>query len=484
MSEALVVGIDCATRDVRVVCVDARGGVLAEVTRELPPPLRPAPGHSEQDARSWWPALAAALRELTALLGSDRRRIVAVAPAATSGTIVLVDCDGEPLGPALLYDDARARTEAERAQRLGEARWERAGLQIGPSFALAKLAWLAGRPQGLEGAAHAWSAADLIVARLLGRPGPSDWSHALKTGYDPVERSWAYDVLDALRIPASLLPTVERPTHLAGALGEAAADETGLPRNCQVRLGMTDGCAAQLASGPALPGSFVSVLGTTLVVKGVSRALLHDPSGAIYSHLHPDGWWLPGGASNTGGDALRRYPRGSLAELDGEAASFGPASVVAYPLRREGERFPFCEPLAHGFVLGRASDEREGYRAALEGVAFVERLAYDRLASLGAVIDGQIGSAGAAGASRTWSTIRATVLGRPLVRAATPTTAFGAALLAAAGTLYPTLEEAAAAMVRPAATVEPDPAEAGALEQSYGRFVAELTRRGWLADRA
>jgi D-ribulokinase len=483
MSEGLVVGIDCATRDVRVICVDSSGRVLAGAARELPSPLRPAPGHSEQDAHAWWPALAAALRELTAILGSDARRIVALAPATTSGTIVLTDRDGTPLGPALLYDDTRAHVEAERAQRLGAARWERAGLQIGPSFALAKLAWLAARPQVFEGVAHAWSTADLIVARLLGRPGPSDWSHALKSGYDPVERSWAYDVLEALGIPATLLPEVEPPTHLAGVLSASAAAETGLPRRCEVRLGMTDGCAAQLASGPARPGSFVSVLGTTLVIKGISRTLLHDPTGAVYSHLHPDGWWLPGGASNTGGDALGGYAPGSLTDLDAAAAAFGPASVVAYPLRREGERFPFREPRAHGFMLGVAAEELEAYRAALEGVAFVERLAYDRLESLGAVIDGSIGSAGAGGSSGSWSTIRATVLGRPLVRAATPTTAFGAALLAASGTLHPTLEEAAAAMVRSSATVEPDPAEAGALEQSYGRFVEELARRGWLADR-
>lgn len=483
MSDGLVVGVDCATRAVRVICVDRDGAVLAKAARELPAPLRAAPGHSEQDARAWWPAVAGALRELTAVLGSDAHRIVALAPATTSGTIVLADRDGEPLGPALLYDDARAQVEAERAQRLGAARWERAGLQIGPSFALAKLAWLAARPQGLDGAAHAWSAADLIVARLLGRPGPTDWSHALKSGYDPVERSWAYDVLAALEIPAALLPEVERPAHLAGTLGAPAAAETGLPRRCEVRLGMTDGCAAQLASGPALPGCFVSVLGTTLVVKGTSGALLHDPTGAVYSHLHPEGWWLPGGASNTGGDALGRYPAGALAELDAAAAAFGPASIVAYPLRRTGERFPLCEPRAHGFVLGTPADEREGYRATLEGVAFVERLAYDRLASLGAVIDGPIGSAGAGGTSRSWSTIRATALGRPLVRAATPTSAFGAALLAASGTLYPNLAQAATAMVHASSTVEPEPAEAGALEQSYGRFVEELSRRGWLADR-
>lgn len=45
---------------------------------------------------------------------------------------------------------------------------------------------------------------------------------------------------------------------------------------------------------------------TTLVIKGVTEHLLPDPQGRIYSHRHPAGYWLPGGASNTGGEALAR----------------------------------------------------------------------------------------------------------------------------------------------------------------------------------
>ncbi len=69
---------------------------------------------------------------------------------------------------------------------------------------------------------------------------------------------------------------------------------------------MTDGCAGQIATGAVEPGQFVGVLGTTYVLKGVTRELVTDPAGALYSHRHPDGWWLPGGASNTGGEALAR----------------------------------------------------------------------------------------------------------------------------------------------------------------------------------
>ena len=476
----LVAGIDVATQAVRVVLADRGGRVHAQADVPLPPPQHPEPGWSEQDARSWWPAAAEALRRATARVDRDVHRLVAVAPTATSGTIVLVDAEGEPLGPALLYNDRRAATEAARAQAAGRARWDALGLTIAPSFALAKLGWLAGE-RALDGATGAWSAADLIVERLTGAPPTADWSHALKTGYDAVRREWPREVLDALGVSPDLLPPVAPPGSLGGEVSAAAARETGLPEGCQVRLGMTDGCTAQLACGAVAAGRFVSVLGTTLVIKGASEQLVRDPAGVVYSHLHPGGLWLPGGASNTGGEALQAgFAGADLRALDAAAAAHGPARCVAYPLVRNGERFPFLEPRARGFVVGEPADEVEAYRAALEGVAFVERLAYEHLARLGVeAVDG-IATAGGGAGSVVWNRIRATVLGRPLFRPRHPSSAFGAALLAAAGTVHDGIDAAVAAMVGRADEFEPDPREAEALDASYLRFVDELRTRGHL----
>ena len=478
---ALVAGIDIATADARVSVVDAEGAVVASGAAALATPRRPAPGRAEQDARSWWPAVCAALRQATGALGERARTIVAVTPTATSGTFVLVGSDGLPIGPALLYDDARAATQAQHAQELGEERWRACALHIAPSFALAKLAWLAEAGMLTPGV-RAWGAADLVVAGLTGEAPRTDWSHALKTGYDLVRREWPHDVLERLGIPAATLPEVAPPGTPAGVVAPAAARASGLPAGCEVRLGMTDSCTAQLACGASARGDFVSVLGTTLVLKGVSARLVHDPSGVVYSHRHPDGAWLPGGASNTGGEALAVRFRGrDLRALDAAAARRGPAGVLAYPLARAGERFPFLAAQSRGFAVGRARDEVEEYRAILDGVAFVERLAYDHLASLGAPASGTLATAGAASASVVWNRIRATVLGRAIVVAANPRSSFGAAVLAAAGSIHGDLAAATAAMVRTHTTIEPDAREAAALAGGYLRFVEELATRGWIA---
>lgn len=477
----LLVGVDIATAEVRAVAVDADGLSHAAARAALPPPTSPRPGWCEQDARAWWPAVAAATAEVTQRLGTARRGVRAVAVSATSGTVVALDATGAPLGPALLYSDQRATQEAEAAQAAGATRWASLGLCVQPSFGLPKWAWLLRQPETAAAVARLAHVSDVVVAHLTGAPAPSDWSHALKSGFDPQRGEWASEALAALGIPPRLLPEVRRPTTTAGRVSREAAAATGLPRGCEVRLGMTDSCAAQLAAGASAPGRFVSVLGSTLVLKGASRALVADPAGAVYSHRHPDGWWLPGGASSTGGAALRAaFPGADLAALDDFAARRGPARAVIYPLLGQGERFPFAAPGAEGFTLGAAADEVERYRATLEGVAFVERLGYERLARLGAVSQPPVAVTGGGSRSATWNRIRASVLGMALTAAPAASTALGACILAAAGSVHPDLTAAAEAMAASGRVVAPDEAQRDALDRSYRRFVAAVEERGWL----
>lgn len=477
----LFAGVDVATAEVRAVAADAEGRLHAQARAPLAAPVSPRPGWWEQDARSWWPATVAALTELTGQLGSRRSCLVAVAVSATSGTVVALDRYLEPVAPALTYADQRAVREATTAQDAGAARWARLGLRIRPSFGLPKWAWLLHQP-GVGGrAAHLGHASDAVVARLVGEPAPTDWSHALKSGYDPQRGVWATEALDALGIAGHLLPEVRPPTATAGAVSREAAGATGLPAGCAVRLGMTDACAAQLAAGASVPGRFMSVLGSTLVLKGASHELVADPAGAVYSHRHPDGWWLPGGASSTGAAALTAgFAERNLGELDRLAARHGPARGITYPLVGRGERFPFAVPEAEGFAAGDLPDEVARYRATLEGVAFVERLGYERLTALGTPRPASIAVTGGGSTSEVWNRIRAAVLGVPLVATPDATTALGACILAAAGTLGPDLTAAMTAMAARGAPVDAGTEDADALEDSYQRFTGMLAERGWL----
>jgi sugar (pentulose or hexulose) kinase len=470
--EAVWLGIDLGTQGVRALAVTASGRIAGSGAHGLTG--RREEGRHEQDPEEWWRATAAACgRALDAIPAGAVR---AVAVAGTSGTVLLTDHDGTPLTPGLMYDDTRAAGEARRVNEVGAAVWAELGYRrMQPAWALPKLLWLLRRHVGPVHLAHQ---ADFVNRRLAGHAVPADLSNALKTGAHLISEHWPDDVLDALGVPDDVLPPLVRSGAPIGAVCATAAEFTGIPEGTPIIAGLTDGCAAQLGAGRLTVGSWNSVLGTTLVLKGVTGELVQDPYGVVYSHRAPDGEWLPGGASSTGAGVISRdFPGRDLRELDRLAARHEPARALAYPLVSRGERFPFAAPDARGFLLGGTGDEADDYAAILQGVAYLERLCFDHLDLLGAPTGGDLTLTGGAARSAYWCRLRADVLGRPVILPAHPEPALGAAVLAASPGRR--VAEVAAEMVTVRETVDPGP-HTGRFDDGYLRLVGELERRGWL----
>lgn len=482
-----VMGVDLGTQGVRAVVVDSEGAVLCEATSAFPAAAlqATAPGWFEQDTLQWRAALEATLSEVVARLGRAGKRadaIAALAVTSTSGTLVLVDDAGAPVGPAIMYSDLRAAAEAGEVRAVSQAWADKLGTQISGSFALARLRWLQRHdPARLARARWYLSPTDLVVGWLSGEWGVSDWTNMLKSGYDVVDLRWPDFIDRDLGLPLDHLPRVVAPGSAIGRVCAAAAQRTGLSTQTRVIAGATDGTASQFASGAARPGDWNSTLGTTLVLKGVTEALLRDPLGRLYCHRHPEGYWLPGGASSTGADCLaQRFGADQLEALNASALDCCPTDLLVYPLMRVGERFPFVAPQATGFVLGEGADDATRYAAHLEGIAYVERLAYDTVVALGGEVGDTLFVAGGGSRSAAGLQVRADVLGRRLRVPEVPSGAMGAAILAARGCAWDTLGEAVTHMVRYARTVEPRPALRAAYDERYARFVAVCREKGYL----
>nr|WSZ94506.1 FGGY family carbohydrate kinase [Streptomyces sp. NBC_00857] len=488
-------GVDLGTQSVRVLAVTDDGQVLGRGSV-------PLAGHREGDRHEqlppdWWEGVVGAMRQALRTLSAARVRGVAV--CATSGTVLLTDSHGAPVTPALMYDDGRAGAEARYAQEAGAEVWRSLGHRIQPTWALAKLLWLtgthAGAPAGLKGA-RVCHQADFITTRLVGRPVPTDSSHALKTGYDLNRRAWPAEVHDRLGLSGLDFPDVVPPGSVLGTVCSEAAASTGLAEGTPVVAGMTDGCAAQLGSGAWDVGQWNTVLGTTLVLKGVTASPLHDPAGVLYNHRSPDGNWLPGGASSVGAGALSlAFPGADLPRLDALAADREPAGAVAYPLVSRGERFPFLAADAEAFMLGRPADDVDHHAALLQGVALVERLCLAYIRLLGAPIAAPIAFTGGATRSAYWNQLRADVLGLTATVPEHTDSALGMAVLAAYGVV--TSGDSAARgggggetahaplsavrdMVRVRTVLEPRPQVSRRFDEPFVVLVDELERRGWL----
>ena len=157
-------------------------------------------------------------------------------------------------------------------------------------------------------------------------------------------------------------------------------------------------------------------------------------------------------------------------------------SEATYPLARTGERFPFRDPEATGFGLPASAPAADRFAANLQGTALVERLAYAVLdevaASGGGSTRGDVFATGGGSRSDVWLQCRADVTGRAYHRPACPESAFGSAVLAAAGTEVGDVWQAVATMVRQVAHFEPRADHRAAYDAAYGQLLTRLREHG------
>jgi xylulokinase len=482
--KSLFLGIDCGTGGVRALVASATGEIAAQCSAALSPAASTKAHQAhEQQPQAWWECVCRATNGVVAQLKAASLSLdclAAVAVDGTSGTVVCVDGRGTALRPAIMYNDGRSADEAEEINALAGAFCDRLGYRFNASFALPKILWLQRHePEVFGRAAHCIHHADFVLGRLSGNFAVSDYSNALKTGYDLVDERWP-DWLDALAGVRDRLPRIVPPGTVMGAVRRSAALEAGLPEDLPVVTGASDGTAAFLASGARLAGQVNTTLGTTLVFKQLSQSLCRHPGGLVYSHKLPGGWWLPGAASNVGAAWIQAlFPGDDVPALDAAASRHLPNEAVAYPLVGNGERFPFVSPRAEGFCSPESPDKAERFAAHLQGTALVERLCYRVLDEMTGNTSAEVFSTGGGSSSDVWMQCRADATNRTFHRPLCPESAFGSAVLAAVGAFGSGLMQTVQEMVRIERSFSPDPRFRGRYDDLFGRFKAELERRGY-----
>lgn len=426
----LVLGLDFGTSGARACVLDLHGEVRAQAAVPLPASTSCVDGGREQSPADWWQALHPLLRALQADIALSRLRAVAI--DGTSGTLVACDAQGQPLAPALMYDDRRASALAQRLATINPAASGAFGAGSGGGSSLAKLLWLL--EHGLR-PARVQHQAEWIAGRLLGRHDFGDENNALKLGYDILQRRWPQG-LTTLGVDPACLPRVVAAGTPLGVIAPARATELGLPENLRIVAGTTDGVASVLATGAFEPGDAVTALGSTLTLKVIGASPVFAAESGAYSHrlrLAGEDRWLAGGASNSGGAVLRQFF--SNAQLQMLSARIDPqtdSGLDYYPLPGVGERFPYNDPTLAPRLLPRPADDVHFLHGLLEGIARIERDGYRRLAALGTPYPQRVLSVGGGATNTVWTALRARLLAVPVLRASATEAAHGAARLALA----------------------------------------------------
>ncbi|WP_116452622.1 FGGY family carbohydrate kinase [Blastococcus litoris] len=455
----VLLGADLGTSGLKLVALDATGAVVAEAEHAYGYD-RPAPGRAESDVATWRSALDSTLAEVASRLGG--RRAAALGFSGQMHGAVLVDDDGAPLRPAVLWPDQRAAAELDRWRALPPG--ARAGLAnpLVPGMTGPVLAWLGDHePEVLDRAAALLLPKDALRASVLPGAAPvTDRSDASATLlWDVVADCWSAPAVGAAGIDAGLLPRVVPSAEVVGA-AELAVGQV------PVVVGGADTPLAMLAAGAA--GAQVN-LGTGAQLLRSRREPTAAPDPVVHTYADTaDGWYAMAALQN-GGSAWE-WVCGilglSLTEFVAAAASVpaGAGGVVFRPFLT-GERGGVAGPDDRGAWTGlhAGTTRADLARAAAEGVVFAIRAAFDLLdvTDHAAVL-----LTGGAARSGILTQLLADALGRPVrplgLRSAS---AVGAALLAGRGV-----------------GLDVDPArEEGPLVEPYGETHLEQAYARWAA---
>jgi xylulokinase len=365
----LLLGVDLGTTACKVTVV-ASDLAASSISSPPYPISTPHRDWAEQDPRAWGEAVDTTVQYALDSVGAGPRDHVTLAITGQMHSLVLMDGDGNPSRPAILWADRRATAECTMIENRVPNVAAITGNPPLPAFTLPQLLWVRRHePDILSRTSNVLLPKDYLRWRYTGRV-VTDWTDASGTGMlDSATREWSTAILSALEIDPGLLPPVADPIADGGAVERSANPALQTARTA---VGVGDQFAEALSAGLTHAGDMAIILGTSAVVLGVSD----HPVPGSFCHAQPD-LWLRLDSLHAGGKSLQ-WLRDIVAP--GESlASFTSGAMSAPPGARDLLFLPFLMGErgargggAPGAFLGLTSEHGRDdlVRAVLEGVAF------------------------------------------------------------------------------------------------------------------
>ena len=488
MSRTFLLGVDIGTSGTKAVLFTPEGETVAEAARRYPM-TPPHGGWAEQHPSLWWDAVCACLRELTARPEVEGGEILSLGLSGQMHGSVLLDGEGNPTAPAILWCDTRVQTECAEIENIfgGKMLTAVTGSRALCNFTAPKLMWMRHHsPDALRRARILLMPKDYIRFCLTGKYAaePSDACGTLL--YDTRNFRWSEELCRGMEIDPALLPPLVASAEVVGTVTPAAAAATGLPVGIPVVGGAGDNAASAVGVGAVTPGRAFVTVGTSGNVYTHTDRFAADAEGRFHTFCSAvPGEWTFLGAVQSAGLNLRWFRETCCSSLDADAAARGMDPYVLLDEEASarqagggglfylpyllGERTPHLDPHARGCFIGLRPDHDRGAmaRAVMEGVCFALADCKELFDACGVEVK-EITFCGGGGKSALWRQIMADIFARPIARPRSgESAALGAALLGAVGIgLYPDIPSACTAVCTAESSTVPQ--NAAAYARIYG----------------
>ena len=513
------VGLDFGTESGRAVLVDlASGAEIAAaiheyangvIDRRLPAPDTDVvlePDWALQDPDDYLATIQATVQRLLADTGVDPADVVGVGIDFTACTMLPTTADGTPLcrlpefrrephSWVKLWKHHAAQPEADRINETAAARGEdwlpRYGGRISSEWFYSKsLQILDEAPHIYRAADRLIEAADWVIWQLTGvetRNSCTAGYKAIWSKRDGFPSAGYFGDLDAgfaSVVDEKMSRDVRSIGERAGQLTAEAAAWTGLRPGTSVAIANVDAHVSVPAVGVTAPGTMVAVMGTSTchMVLGSQLALAEGMCGVVEDGIIPGFFGYEAGQSAVGDifawftkqavppevhEEARREGLTVHGVLERDAARLRPGENGLLALDWwNGNRSILVDVELSGLLVGAtlATTPADIYRALLEATAFGTRAIIESLEGAGVAVDRVVACGGLPDRNPLLMQLSADITGREFEVAASNqapalgSAMYGAVAAGAAAGGYDSIEDAAAAMVRPGVrTYRPDP---------------------------
>lgn len=452
---SVILGIDLGTSSVKAMLLDSVKGVIAVESSSYEVSI-PQEGYAEQDPEVWWQETKRVLEHLKDKNEEAFNGIEAVGFSGQMHGIVVVDREGRPLRPAILWLDQRSRKELEFIthelgfEKMGEVFRNRAFT----GFAFPSLMWLKDHePEILSQAGAVLMPKDYIRFKITGVLA-SDVTDASATAlFDTAGRNWAWDIIRSFGLPEAIFPVCGESMERAGRVTGECCEECGLKEGIPVIYGSGDQMAQSIGNGVFREGEVISNIGTGGQISACIKEPKYDRRLRTHTFCHAlDRAYTIYGATLCSGMSLNWLKNKVLGieafdTMTSMAREIEPGSkgLIFLPYL-SGERTPHMNPNAKGmfFGLSLCQDRRYLCRAVMEGVAFSLKDSLTIFEELGIRCDTMIASGGGSH-SDVWLQIQADIFNKKVkVCQVDEQACLGACILAGTGCgIFESVEKAA-----------------------------------------
>ena len=473
------IGIDLGTSATKMLLLDERGVIHAEVSHDYPLEF-PRPGWSQQDPADWWRAVKAGMPEL--LNNIDAGLVAGIGVAGQMHGLVVLDAEDRIIRPAILWNDGRTAGQVDCLNNgIGKQKLSELTANIAfAGFTAPKILWMReNEPENFDRIAKIMLPKDYVNYLLTGVHA-CDYSDA--SGMlllDVAHKCWSKEMLDICGVSERQMPALFESYDCIGTLKPEIAAALGLPETVRVCAGAGDNAAAAVGTGVVGQGGCNISLGTSGTVFISSETFGVDSTNALHAFAHADGRWHLMGCMLSAA-SCNKWLLEDIFKTDDHAAEQAPITEdklghnhVFFLPYLMGERSPINDTNARGTFIGMTMDTTRAdmVQAVLEGVAFAIRDSVEVARGLGITIDSSMICGGGA-KSPLWKKIMANVLGAELrCPASEQGPGMGGAMLAmVACGAYETVRAACDALVSVSEVIKPEPRLTALYEKRYQQF--------------